>query len=274
MNAFILIVEGGLGDIFFQVFCTNYFSCSKKYTEILMNKYVKLLIVSHNPSSKDLFKGQDWIDEVKQVEYDGNYNIKYKHEIEGFKKIDTHKLKEIQDEELEIYLSNEEKKQLDEITKEPYIILHPFAGLSDRVCFSKELMKDIIKQSKYKVCLIGANYKRKTALFADTKHIIEKNPFPNNKKIVDLIDKLSIRQLIELCKHKNCNHIYCTHSSTVILAWYFKKSNTCYYPLNGDVELLIKHKIKNQWNFGKNYKFTNMVEIDTQQNLQKKWKNK
>jgi len=256
MNKFIFSTGGGLGDIYFEFFQNDFFARVKKYTESYIDKYLKLLIVSHNPNSKDLFTGQDWIDEVKQVEY--THTIEpHLHEFEGYTEIKLEDLLSIGHcEKLEVYLTEQEKEQLEELYQNRYVIIHPKAGQDDRDVMNENLIKRIIeinKEKGLKVYLIGANYDR-------IHHKKEINPFPDESGLVDLIDKLSVRQLVHLVKSDSCIGIHATHSAIIVLAWIFKKPNCCYYPVNSKAEKLMLAD-KNKWNFGKYYYMTQIIPI-------------
>jgi hypothetical protein len=179
---------------------------------------------------------------------------KYKNETEGFTFWDkTSLLRDVGNANLqyENILLPEELEHIEQLTSEPYVIIHPFGGQADRDVSEKDLNEIREENKGKKVYILGKNYDR-------ISHSIEENPF---EEWFDLIDKINIRETIELIKHANCQYIYASHSSILMLAWLFDKPNTCYYPANSDAEKQLNAKEITPYNFGVHYKNTTMKTI-------------
>ena len=251
MKRYCILTGGGLGDVIYSIYKRNNFSYIKSF---ILNQtpkpYVKLFIVCHNPEAINLFINQDWIDEIKQVAYTDTLQP-YQSELNGYELIYPFTKEKT---EITNYISfNYNQKSLDKLNlliENEYIIIQPYAGQNDRDLTQKYIQQignDNIETVLY---VVGKNYER-------VSHTKEINPFIG-KNIVNLIDELTISELIYLIAHKNCLNIYTAHTVTAIIAWLFKKKNTCYVPANGRGYNQMQDNNINPWNFGK---WNNNTEI-------------
>jgi hypothetical protein len=249
------ITGGGLGDVLFQCLSKKSdLTLAKNYVNNHFNIHSKMLCVCHNKSAIELFENQLWLSEIKLLPY--AYSLEpYKEELDNFKFMDKPTLlNEVHQihEEYENILLPKELEHVKELTNEPYILVHPFGGQNDRD-FSEKDLNEIREANKdKKVYVLGKNYDR-------ISHSIEENPFPN--EWIDLIDKVNVRETIELVKNENCKYVYASHSCILMIAWIYLKPNTLYYPENSGASTQIFDKNITPYNFGIQYKDITTLKI-------------
>ena len=247
MKRICILLGGGLGDVICQVYAPFYhFNKIMSYVQSGQAE-VKMLLVCDNIGCTELFNHQDWIDEVKRVPYclPNQTNILYDMEWRGRELIQTTTpISHSVTKKFDIILSEDEKEYIKKLTETPFVLFHPYAGQDDRKNVGNEMFEKAKQMTNGdQILLLGRNFER-------VAHGKEENVYGN--EVIDLIDKLSVTQTIELSRHPNCKGMVVTHSAMVIIAWLWNVNVTCYVPSGTQSEQQMKCGYDNPWNFGRN----------------------
>jgi ADP-heptose:LPS heptosyltransferase len=141
------------------------------------------------------------------------------------------------DDYTELFLSEKEKKIFAEIATEPYIAVHPFAGLPHRGCkkhpytgtyrcYPDYKYTETIKilSQKYRIIVMG-----KTNTSYDTLRATEETlDVTGLSNVINMIDKGSLRMNTYLCR--NAAGFLGTHSSMLSAAWTNDVPSVFFYP--------------------------------------------
>ena len=211
---FYIHTGGGLGDMVKHYFWGH---LGWKYIESIKDKYpnskIKLTTTCSNPIGSDIFKFNPYIDEKEtypwhspNVVWSGlkNKTIGYSNLAEINKTLENKNL--IARSPKVIYLGDTDKKDLVKFQpKEKYIVMHPFAGDTIRMSLPiKEyfaLAQQYINKLNCKVLIVGGNSQR---VIGKTDRII-KEIFPfEDKGIINLVNKISIRTALRLTQEASC----------------------------------------------------------------------
>ncbi len=121
-------------------------------------------------------------------------------------------------------LSHNEQKKIDQLfeSKEPVIVIQPFAGLSERDAFDQNSLHELVECLPGKKIIIGNNAPR--GCVDRIQKFISTNP-----NVINLIDSVGIRFTYHLVAR--CNAFIGCHSSIVLLSWYHDKPTVCILPM-------------------------------------------
>jgi ADP-heptose:LPS heptosyltransferase len=121
----------------------------------------------------------------------------------------------------DVYLSGEEEELFQEISADPYIVLHPFAGEKKRIRIQpdayKYLVDKLIDQYDMKVVVVGGTYKRDRRLKNIPSTIVHEVFKYEREGLVNLVNKSSLRLPTKLTI--NAQAFAGAHSAFMCAAW-------------------------------------------------------
>ncbi len=206
---------GGLGDVFREAYFYNGLGILKRWKLDHPRDHLRVLLMTHNPSSADLLVGQSWIDEVvtrrfpveKTWQWEAVYDY-YAQDFDGHEELrislydhrtlyDSHKnrlrkklvpVRQIEpvgtawDLYLEPFLERMIVGRVD-----GYVVFHPFAGSADRSLATypdlREAVEDALRAADVKFITVGGNYER-PAYQQIPAHAAEDNCLEMNPRVL------------------------------------------------------------------------------------------
>lgn len=233
---------GGLGDFIFTYFKDSSWRKIKNIKSKLGYKVIATIAV-HNPGCSELIYTNPYIDSILLYKW---YPPGDPKEREWKNFLAANPLAELElnlkETEPKVFLTEKESKLLDEIAKEKYIAIHPFAGLPHRGCLPHPY------DGKYK-CYPDYKYLQSANAFADQGYKVyfigrtsndgvevlrgfeEKLLFPKehtHPNVISLINKTSCRVNVEICRR--ANGFLGSHSSMLSAAWTADIPSLFFYP--------------------------------------------
>ncbi len=211
---------GGIGDIFSQIYSGSY----NVLRDLKPEDTAEIILVCHNPHAKELFdnlpnRGQITIRDVGYFHANSHEEA-----IEIRKKLGlpaTYPSLPPKDGIIRFYPNGEDKKILEEVTMDPFIVISAGAGLPERN-IPQELLDTIVvylnEYTNYKLILVGRNYDRHGRF----------EPIPSKGNFINLIDKLTIPGTAALVQE--ASGLITAHSSLNILGWCERISQLLLYP--------------------------------------------
>jgi len=210
-----LHVGGGLGDIILT-YLHGYQGWG--YYRSLKTKdptcKIKLIITSKNPLAHTLFEHDPHINQIRSYPWENpmyytpkeiwKYFPKYRHILwkdpnnrakehillDRNRKLFNSLKKETPN---SLFLSQNDKKQVDTIKQKSYVVLHPFAAGKERIVPDIEdyykIAKEIISRFGYSIVVLGNNNKPQKP---QGEYFEEDFPY-TDKKIINLVNKTNLR---------------------------------------------------------------------------------
>lgn len=198
---------------------------------------VVLVIESHNPHTKDLFEYDPNIDEVISKPWPeptswAESEKRWEQISDGATNLHEVYFPEFYEpDESGIYMPPEERKIVDRIVNNGrYIVIHPYAGSRERVCYPmakyRQVIDMLIDDLGYNVVVVGASYKQFN-VDGDGDDFMESFPYKRDKLAV-LVNKVSVRVSFSLALA--CSGFIGTHSAMILASWMNGIRSVCIVP--------------------------------------------
>lgn len=244
-------LQYGLGDIIREWLRVG--SWTNILEPLSKNVEVNLMVCSHNQFSIEFFKyvpfinshNLKWIDKTPNYrEFSESINARFITREERSNLANMAKNKQ-----LDIFLSPEEDKVFSDLTKNKYVIIHPFAGEENRMPIPPEryieLVDLIIDNGKHNVIVVGGSFKRNQR-FKTIKafNVIEKFDYQRDG-LINLVNKTSPRLAAKLTINASC--FFGNWSVYLCAAWERKIPSIVFLKKKHCEKLTKRQGFKSRW---------------------------
>lgn len=241
MNVYTM-AGGGAGDLIYHYFMQPRWRLIKPVKEKFPNVTITAVYCCHTGSEYELgFIHPDIESSLIYKWYPPGHELEYKWKsmissqpIEEFANKNNIAVSK---EQTELYLSETEKKMVKDICSEPYIAVHPFAGLPHRGCKKhphtgtyrcypdyKYIETIKLLKDKYKVIVIGRTNTSYDSLRANDEVL----DLPQDDRIINMTNKGSLRTNVWIAR--NAVGFFGTHSAMLSAAWTNDVPSIFFYP--------------------------------------------
>jgi len=228
MKEFVVVYNGGLGDIFRQYFCKDD-TRETGYIKDLKHKGHKInaFVFSHSDASYEFIKSNPHIDTIEYSPYIHETITKNDMVKKRFPNIEriyqNINILSWNYEEPEIYLNKQELDQFQTI-QEPYVFIHPFAsnnGKDQHICNRvildiinlNKIIDFLIDELKVNCVVVGKNYTFKMNYY--TTEIKELYDY-KRPGLYNLVNNISVNLAVKLCY--NAKMFFGSHSAFSVIS--------------------------------------------------------
>lgn len=215
---------GGFGDTIRWYFRgEGYWNYLKPLKEKYPNIKTKVISCCHNSQVLDMIEYNPYLDFIENYGWtpDGRYE-KYKKDYTWIQKT-PELLRDLEPSRPKLYLAAEDHKIVDPILSAgPYVTIHPFAGLPDRIVFPvnqyPRLIDELIDQHGYNVVVLGSDHAR---INEKTLQHYPETFMYQRKGLFNLVNQTNGRVSVQLVR--KCARFIGTWSCYVCAAWVSNK---------------------------------------------------
>lgn len=240
MRTLYLSSGGGLGDTIYNFFMKEDWRSIKNIKENYPQIELITIFHSHCKEAAELVTFNPFIDGILSYKwYNKNNPNKF-----NWKNLINNNIKPVKEfikknktkqENNSIFLNTHEQKIYEDLTKEPYVVVAPFAGSSERTILSKNNKKcHCLPQETLLSLLDKISIEHKVIIIGQSNTINEHHnnrtdqlPYINDK-IIDLTNKTPLRVTIKLAQ--SATGFIGTHSSLLVAAWTKNIPSIYFYP--------------------------------------------
>lgn len=236
----------GLGDVVTLMYTSSRYNSLEQIAE---DETVTVVLMCHNPGTKDLFRWHPNASRMKILD------LGFWWPKEDVERRTFHKLPPAQpfvyqlQPSCKFYPDPNELQTLGYLKSKPYIIFSVSAGSTDRNIPDSiyEQAIDLALQAGFSAVVIGNSYSHNGRVESKVK---------SRPDVIDLVDCLSVPATALAIE--SASAVFCCHSAVCLLSWYMKRPVFLTYPKHvKDREF---HSI-HQYTFGKDFKTTDHMEF-------------
>lgn len=237
--------EGGLGDVFYQMFHRGAYNILR---DLEPTDEAAVTLICNNPFASELFAIHPKASQIniQSFEYwpiteDAEKRVEFNLPPVGR----NFKLPE-KDDAIIFYPSPSDQTALNSLTSTPYLVLSASAGLPYKNVpreAADAIIEIILDRTQFSIVVVGRTYSR-TDVYGNNR--FEYDP-PCRPRVINLVDQLSVPGMAVLVQ--NSRGVITGHSACGILGWLLRKPQLLLYP-NCHVDKFIKPTPRTLWAFG------------------------
>jgi len=254
---------GGIGDVIYTYFQERSWRLIIGAKESCPELVVLAIVVSHSAYAKELIALHPAIDAILTQRWfePGHEQERLWEGLVQTSSIEAAAGMGFEEREPIIYLSDEEKEHVELLASEPYIVIHPFAGLSFRGCLANSKGEYFcFPDYKYRECaILLADMGWRVIIIGQSELYGDRRQTEyfllDSDRIFNLVNKLSLRESVEITRR--AVGFLGAHSSMLSAAWTNEVPSVFFYPAedeHGNKRNVLEYGgTTGTWALGRNY---------------------